>query len=69
MTVTNAADTVPEDPEKIETAQTVIQGTRTVRRYEKAEQPVMVADSDLSGQNVELKPENAQPDAADDGGK
>jgi hypothetical protein len=69
MTVTNAADTVPEDPEKIETAQTVIQGTRTVRRYEKAEQPVMVADSDLSGQNVELKPENVQPDAGEDGGK
>ena len=70
MTVGNAADTVPEEPEKSETAEIVASmGLKTVRRYQKAEQPLMVADSDLSGQNVELKPEKVQPEAGDDGGR
>jgi hypothetical protein len=70
MTVRNAADTVPEEPGKsAEQGIMALNTLKTVRTYQKTEQPVMVADSDLSGQNVELKPENVQPEAADDGGK
>jgi hypothetical protein len=70
LTVRNAADTVPEEPGKsAEQGIMALNTLKTVRTYQKTEQPVMVADSDLSGQNVELKPENVQPEAADDGGK
>jgi hypothetical protein len=70
MTVRNAADAVPEEPEKPETAGIFATiGLKIVRKYQKAEQPLMVADSDLSDQNLELKPEKVQPDAGEDGSR
>jgi hypothetical protein len=68
MTVANGADTVPEEPKKPDQgALFVMSQAKAVRTYQKAEQQVMVTDSDLSGQNIELKPEKVQPDAEDAG--
>jgi hypothetical protein len=69
MTVRNAADAAPEEPKSEDAGIPSIVGVKIVRTYEKAEQPVMVTDSDLSGQNIELKPEkvqNADPGDSDD---
>jgi hypothetical protein len=40
---------------------------KTVRTYQKGELQVMVGDSDVSGQNIELKPEKAGQEAAGSG--
>ena len=57
MTVANAADTVPEEPKKTDSNAIFMQSqTKAVRSYQKAEQQVMVAGDDLTGQNIELKP-------------
>jgi hypothetical protein len=69
MTVRNGADATPEEPKSEDAGIPSIVGVKIVRTYEKAEQPVMVTDSDLSGQNIELKPEkvqNADPGDSDD---
>ena len=57
MTVSNAADTVPEEPSAGEPM--MVTGDRTVRSYEKATQQIILADSDVTGQNFELKPTKA----------
>jgi hypothetical protein len=73
MTVSNAADTIPQEPKKPEPgmAFTQVNDVRAVRTYQKAEQQVMVTDSDLTGQNIELKPEKVAgaADGADGGGR
>ena len=65
MTVSNAADTVPEEPSAGETI--MVTGDRTVRSYEKATQQVILADSDVTGQNFELKPAKPGKDDVADG--
>ena len=57
MTVSNAADTVPENSSAGEPM--MVTGDRTVRSYEKATQQIILADSDVTGQNFELKPTKA----------
>lgn len=62
MTIANAADTVPEEPKKTDPAVMITMSeVKSVRTYQKSEQQVMVTDSDLSGQNIELKPDKAAP--------
>ena len=67
MTVGNAADTVTEEPKKPEFGGLVTDVDKTVRTYQKGELQVMVGDSDVSGQNIELKPEKAGQEAAGSG--
>jgi hypothetical protein len=60
MTVRNAADTVPEEPKKTDEGPIfAMNQVKTVRTYQKADQQVMVADDDVTGQNIELKPDKA----------
>ncbi|HEV2577714.1 MAG TPA: carboxypeptidase regulatory-like domain-containing protein [Acidobacteriaceae bacterium] len=57
MEVRGAADTVPEEPKKSDQAGIFTSvGFKTVRSYQKAEQQVMVAGDDLTGENIELTP-------------
>lgn len=57
MMVTNGADTIPEAPRKSEPGGILATtGTKFLRTYEKAERPLMVPDTDLTGQNFELQP-------------
>jgi len=67
MTVGNAADTVTEEPQKPEFGGLVTAVDKTVRTYQKGELQVMVGDSDVSGQNIELKPEKVGQEAAGSG--
>lgn len=56
MTVTSAADTVPEELKPDEKNALAAIGVNIVRAYQKAEQQLTVADSDVTQQNFELKP-------------
>lgn len=57
MSIMNGADTVPQESKKTDSnvifSQTEL---KTVRTYEKAEQQILLAGDDLTGQNIELKP-------------
>jgi hypothetical protein len=57
LSVAGGADTVPEDPKPTKSGMSVMMTQqKTLRRYESEKQQVLVADSDLTGQNIELKP-------------
>lgn len=59
MAIAHAADTVPEEPKPTDSGFIMPIGAKTIRSYQKAEQQIIVTDSDLSGQNLELKPDKA----------
>jgi hypothetical protein len=65
LEVSNGSDTVPGEPTKglVSFAQ-----DKTVRSYEKGTQQVMVTDSDVTGQNVELTPSKTVKKSMDIGG-
>ncbi len=54
LLVTNAADTEPST--KKPTAFITVESTNTLRSYQDGKQSVIVTDSDVTGQNIELAP-------------
>jgi hypothetical protein len=65
MTVADAEDTEPKPKTDKDTSNLFGQGTKTIRSYVDGKLSVIVADSDVTGQNVSLavdKNPKAKPD-------